>query len=404
MKRCRDASPTRLLRLARSLGRALFLSTVALAATACAMLDAPRPDRAFVDRIEIDFTQGVPEEKPLPPVRKAGLTDEEVNTAQVYRERVRSVVNVTALSAYRTRQGGTVPSSGSGSGFIIDKRGLVVTNHHVVAGAQRVVVTMYDGSLYPARVLGTDPELDLAVLYFDPQGRELRPVPRGDSDRLQVGQKVITLGNPYGLEGTLTVGVVSALERPIETASGLIMRGMVQTDAAINPGNSGGPLLDRNGHVVGINSMILSPSGASAGLGFAIPINAAARVVAELAETGRVRRGWIDIEGVPLDPRLARAAGTAVEEGILVTRVLPDGNAAQAGLRGGADGRVIRYGRHRVPVEGDIVVAVSGEPVATIPEVLATLVDTRPGDEVAITIVRDGERQKVALTLSERPG
>ncbi|MDX1610493.1 MAG: trypsin-like peptidase domain-containing protein [Halofilum sp. (in: g-proteobacteria)] len=374
-----------------------------LALVGCAGLITPEPDPGYLDRLEIDFTQGVPDEEPLPPLDTDGLGADEIDTVRVYRERVRAVVNVTSLSAYRTRLTGTFPVGGSGSGFIIDQQGTVVTNDHVVRGAQRLVVTLYDGSNYPARVVGVDPELDLGVLRFDPQGRRLWTIPRGDSDRLRVGQRVIALGNPFGLEGTLTSGVISALNRPIQTESGLILPDMVQTDAAINPGNSGGPLLDRQGRVVGINSMIVSPSAASAGIGLAIPVNATVRVVNEILATGRVTRGWIEIEGVALDARLAAARDDGLRRGILVTRVLPGGNAEAAGLRDGRDGRAVRFGPHRLPIGGDVIVAVDGEPIASVPDLLATLIGTSVGQTVALTVVRDGRRQEVTLKLARRP-
>ncbi len=378
----------------------LLVSTV----TACSTLTPAQGDGGYADGPEIPYAQGVPEERALAPVRTEGLSAEEINTARIYRERVRGVVNVTGLATSRRSgfgRGNTRTSSGSG--FIIDERGLVVTNQHVIAGSQRLVITLYDGSHYRGRVIGADPELDLAVVRFDPQGRELTTIPRGDSEALQVGQKVVALGNPFGLDGTLTLGVVSALNRPIELPSGFLVRDLIQTDAAINPGNSGGPLLDRQGRVVGVNTLIISPSSASAGIGFAVPIDAAARVVGELLATGRVARGWIDFDGVALDRRLARAAGIETREGILVTEVEPGTNAAAAGLRGGDGGRTIWLGRHRVPVDGDVVVAVEGEPVASIPELLAALAPTSPGEELTLTVVRAGNRRELTVTLVERP-
>jgi S1-C subfamily serine protease len=375
----------------------------ALLATGCAVTGTPDP--GYMDRLETPFTQGVPVEQPLPPLRTESLSPDEIDTAKVYRERVRAVVNVTSLGANRTRLHETVPTSGVGSGFILagmDEPGIVITNWHVIDEAQRLIVSLYDGSRYPARLVGSDPELDLAVLRFDPQGRELASIPAGNSDLLQVGQKVIALGNPFGLDGTLTTGVVSAVNRPIEMPSGLIMRNFIQTDAAINPGNSGGPLLDREGRVIGIASMIITPTAASAGIGLAIPINAAERVAEELLRTGRVARGWIDIEGVALDPQLAAAAAMDMHRGILVTRVLPNGNAERAGLRGGRDGRIVRHGAYRIPVGGDVIIAIDGEEVAGLPDLLAALVVSRPGDQVTVTFMRGGERREVSVTLGPR--
>jgi hypothetical protein len=218
----------------------LLLGCLLVMSSGCARLAGVTPAPEYFDDIEPFFTLGVPEEPELPPLRTEGLTEDEINTVRIYRERHRAVVNLTSLSAYRTRFFGTVPASGTGSGFILDRHGVVVTNHHVVEGAQRVVLTLHDGSNYPAQVIGSDPEMDLAVLRFDPQGRNLVTIPMGDSASLQVGQKVLALGNPFGLEGTLTAGVISALDRPIQLGSGFIIRDLIQSDAAINPGNSGG--------------------------------------------------------------------------------------------------------------------------------------------------------------------
>lgn len=370
----------------------------------CATSESPRPAPELLDRVEFPFTQGVPQERPLPPLRTEGLQDDEINTASVYRDRIRGVVNITSLSAYRTRFGTPFPDSGTGSGFIIDQRGTVVTNHHVVERGQRLIVTLYDGSLYRAEVVGTDPELDLAVLRFDPQGRELTTLPRGASDELQVGQRVYALGNPFGLEGTLTTGVVSALNRPVQTASGFLMRDLVQTDASINPGNSGGPLLDSRGRVIAVNTMMISPGPGSVGIGLAVPVNAVDRVVGQILREGRVTRGWIDVRGLALTPSLASAGGLPVRQGILVTHVQSGSEAEAAGLRGGDGQRRVRYGPHRVPLGGDVILAVNGEPTASVAELFASLEATQPDDEATLTVLRDGQRRQVTITLSARPG
>ncbi len=370
---------------------------------ACAGWLAPQPAPELLERIEIPYTQGVPIDPPLPDLQGRGLSEEELITVAIHRERVRAVVNVTSLSAYRSRLSGAFPLGGSGSGFIIDQRGTVITNHHVVQGAQRLIVTLYDGSHYPARLIGSDEELDLAVLRFEPQGRRLWVLPRGDSQGLQVGQGVIALGNPFGLDGTLTTGVVSALNRPLQLGSGFIIRNLIQTDAAINPGDSGGPLLNRQGEVIGINSLIVSPSSGNAGVGLAVPIHSAVRVINEILSLGRVVRGWIEIEGVAMDARLVAARGGEPVSGILVTRVLPGGNAAQAGLQDGREGRQVRYGPHRLPIEGDVIVAFAGAPIASVPDLLAALVSSSPGDEVSLSILRAGQRRELKLRLTARP-
>ncbi|MFV8836457.1 trypsin-like peptidase domain-containing protein [Aquisalimonas sp.] len=384
--------------------RALLVAACVLAVAGCATTEPPRPAPELLDRVPFPFTEGVPQERPQPPLRADGLQDDEINTVSVYRDRIRGVVNITTLSAYRTRFGRPFPDSGTGSGFIIDQRGTVVTNHHVVERGQRLIVTLYDGSLYRAEVVGTDPELDLAVLRFDPQGRELTTLPRGRSDELQVGQSVYALGNPFGLEGTLTTGVVSALNRPVQTGSGFIMRDLVQTDAAINPGNSGGPLLDSRGRVIAVNTMMVSPGPGSVGIGLAVPVNAVDRVVGQILREGRVTRGWIDVRGLALTPSLASAGGLPVRQGILVTHVQPGSEAEAAGLRGGDSRRQVRHGPHRVPMGGDVIVAVNGEPTTSVAELFASLEATQPDDEATVTVLRNGERRQVTITLSARPG
>ena len=369
----------------------------------CAGLLDIREAPQYVDRFEVPYTQGVPEEPEMPPLRTEGLGPDEINTVHLYRERSRAVVSVTSLRVFTTRFGGAFPDGGAGSGFIIDGRGIVVTNHHVVEGAQRLVVTLFDGSHYPATLVGTDPEMDVAVLRFDPQGRQLHRIPRAESGTLQVGQKAVALGNPFGLEGSLTTGVVSALNRPVQMPSGFLMRNLIQTDAAINPGNSGGPLLNSRGELIGMNTLMVSPSPGSVGIGMAVPSDVVARIVGDILETGTVRRGWVDIEGIALDRRLARVAGMDQHQGILVTRVLPGGNAEHAGLRDGGEGRRIRYGRWVLPVEGDVIVAMNGEPVTSVSEMLAALQHTRPSDRVTLTLMRDGEPVEVPLTLGQRP-
>jgi S1-C subfamily serine protease len=237
-------------------------------------------------------------------------TEDEQENISVYERLNEAVVNITTETVAINWFLEPVPQEGSsGSGSIIDTRGYVLTNNHVIANAYKVFINLADGSQIEGSVVGTDPENDLAVLKFDPpRGTDLHTVPFGDSNSLKVGQKVLAIGNPFGFERTLTVGIVSGLGRPIQISQRNIVRNMIQTDASINPGNSGGPLLDAHGRMIGINTMIYSPSGASAGVGFSVPINTAKRVVAELIQNGRVRRGWIDASVVQLIPALVRYA------------------------------------------------------------------------------------------------
>ncbi|QIT56340.1 PDZ domain-containing protein [Aquisalimonas sp. 2447] len=382
--------------------RLLSCCLVLLSVAGCASGPETTPAPDLLDQVRIPFTEGVPVEPDMPELRTEGLGDAELGAVRLYRDSIRGVVNITSLSAFRTRFGGVLPGGGTGSGFIIDQEGTVVTNHHVVQGGQRLIVTLHDGSHYRATVVGTDPELDLAVLRFDPQGRRLTALPRGNSAHLQVGQDVFALGNPFGLEGTLTSGVVSALNRPVRIPSGFIMRDLIQTDAAINPGNSGGPLLDSRGRVVGVNTMMISPSHGSVGIGMAIPADAVDRIVSQILAEGGVRRGWIAIQGVALTPRLAAAGGVPVNRGILITDVVPGSHAEAAGLRGGDARRTVRFGPHRVPQGGDVLLEVNGQPVTDVAELLATLEATRPGDRAELIVLRDGERRHVMVTLGGR--
>ncbi len=371
--------------------------------SACANPLGIRPAPEILEAIKFEFTRGAPVEQAVEPVRTEGLTEDEINTARVYKANYRAVLNVMSLNAYRTRFGTTFPESGQGSGFIIRADGTVVTNYHVVQDAQQLIVTMYDGSRYPAKIIGFDIEMDLAVIRFDPLGRRLATIKFGDSSSLQVGEKALAFGNPFGLEGTLTTGIVSALKRPFQIRSGYIMSDLVQTDAAINPGNSGGPLLNSRGELIGVNTLIVSPSAGSSGIGLAISSNTVKRIVSQLVVSGRVNRGWLDIEGIELDARLARAAGIGTKEGLLITHVIPGGNADAAGLKDGNTGRHVRYGMHRIPVEGDIIVAFNGNRVTSIAELFSLLETTQPNEVVILSIVRNGKTQTIQLSLSERP-
>jgi S1-C subfamily serine protease len=290
---------------------------------------------------------------------------------------------------------------GSGSGSIIDTRGYVLTNNHVIENAYRVYINLADGSQFEGTVMGTDPENDIAVVKFDPpRGAELRTIPFGSSDNLKVGQKVLAIGNPFALERTLTVGIVSGLGRPIQTSTNNIIRDMIQTDAAINPGTSGGPLLDTQGRMIGINTMIYSTSGGSVGIGFAVPINTAKRVVAEIIEFGRVRRGWIDATVVQIFPSLVRYASLPVSSGLMVSRTQRGGNAEKAGLRQGTE--PVQYGRSVIYIGGDIITSVDGMKTSTLADLYSALEDNKPGETVKVEILRSGTPISLNIVLSDR--
>ncbi len=329
---------------------------------------------------------------------------EELNNIRIYEKYNQAVVNVTTEVVGYNWFLEAIPKEGSsGSGSIIDKRGYVLTNNHVVEKAYKVYISLADGSQHEGEVVGTDYENDLSVIRFDPEGRELVTIPFGTSENLKVGQKVIAIGNPFAFERTLTTGIVSGLGRPLRNESGLIIRDMIQTDASINPGNSGGPLINRHGEMIGINTMIYSPSGGSVGVGFAIPVDTARRVVPDLMKYGRVQRGWIDIVPVQLFPSLVRYAKIPVSRGILVSQVLGGGLAEKAGLRGGLSHQAVRSGSSVIYLGGDIIVGINGEAVASLSDFYAALEATRPGDSAELKIVRGRKTMSLKVVLSERP-
>lgn len=369
----------------------------------CSTLTGSAASAADLSQYEPQLTVGVPKEKPQQPIRRDHLTKQELNDITIYHNSIRAVVNITALSVSRRALGKKVPMMGTGSGFIFDESGYVLTNNHVVHGAQSLIVTLYDGSNYRATIVGTDSELDLAVLKFDPQGRKLTTLSFADSGQLQIGQHVLALGNPFGLEGTLTSGIVSGLSRPMQTEAGFIVRDLIQTDAAINPGNSGGPLMDSSGEVIGVDVSILSPSGGNIGIGFAIPSNIARRDAEDIIKYGHVQRGWIQIDGVGLDPVLAQAAGVPGKQGLLITQVVPGGNADRAGLRGGKGGQYVERGSFMIPLDGDIIVAMDGHQITSAADYLGSLESTRPGEKVELTILRNDHTMTVPVVLTAPP-
>jgi S1-C subfamily serine protease len=327
--------------------------------------------------------------------------DEQENIS-VYERLNMAVVNITTERVAINWFLEPVPQEGdSGSGSIIDTKGYVLTNNHVIENAYKVYINLADGSQYEGSVVGTDPENDIAVLKFDPpQGADLRLIPFGDSGSLKVGQKVLAIGNPFALERTLTVGIVSGLGRPIQTSRNNIIRDMIQTDASINPGNSGGPLLDTQGRMIGVNTMIYSPSGGSVGIGFAVPVNTAKRVVAELIQYGKVRRGWIDASVVQIFPALVRYANLPVNSGLLISRTRRNGFAEKAGIRQGTE--PVRYGSSVIYLGGDIISSVDGMKTTTLADLYSALEDNKPGEKISVEIIRGGKTSTVEVTLADR--
>ena len=336
------------------------------------------------------------------PVQYSGpVSPDEANNIDLYQRLNPAVVNITSVSFEYNWFLEPVPQQGTGSGSIIDAKGHVLTNYHVVKDASELSVTLADGVDYKGKIVGVDPENDLAVIQFDPKGTRLSVIPFGSSSGLRVGQKVLAIGNPFGLDRTLTTGIISGLGRPVKTESGIVIREMIQTDASINPGNSGGPLLNSKGEMIGVNTMIYSPSGGSVGIGFAVPIETARRVVPDLLRFGKVQRGWIDIKPVQLFPRLVSYANLPVSEGVLVSEVTPGSSAEKAGLKGGSD--PVRYGRSLFYLGGDIIVEVDRMPVSSLYDLLGALEDNKPGETVEVKILRNRRAQTLAIKLSERP-
>ena len=332
----------------------------------------------------------------------AGHSNDEANNIEIYQKYNEGVVNVSALMPEHHWFLNAVPryGSGAGSGTVIDREGHILTNYHVVGGAREVSVTLAGGEEREGRVVGVDPENDLAVIKLDPRGLHLTVIPFGRSADLLVGQKVLAIGNPFALSRTLTTGVVSGLGRPVRADSGAIIQEMIQTDASVNPGNSGGPLLNSRGEMIGITTTIISPSGGSVGIGFAVPIDTARRVLPELIRHGEVRRGWIDVRPVQLFPRLVRQLNLPVERGILVSEAIAGGNAAAAGLRGGD--QPVRWGRSVFRVGGDIIIAVDGTATDTIADLFNALEDNKPGDRVEVVYQRGARRRATTVVLSRR--
>jgi putative serine protease PepD len=333
--------------------------------------------------------------------RTEQLTSDEAITVKIYSQAAPAVANIVTRALEYDVFFDPVPVSGAGSGFLFDPRGYILTNHHVIEGAQQIEVTLGDRTHYTARVVGSDERNDVALIQIDPpRGKQLPFLPMGDSDALQVGQSVLAIGNPFGFESTLTTGVVSALKRTVQTGPQTFIDGAVQTDAAINQGNSGGPLLNTRGQVIGINSAIYTPSGATAGIGFAIPVNTARQIAQDLITQGKVRRATLGIEARAFGPGIADALGLPVEQGLLIERVVPNSAAAAAGLRGGT--RMAIVGMRRVLIGGDVLTEIDGQPIKEDFDLTLILNRKRPGDTVTLRIYRGDQRMDVKATLREQ--
>jgi S1-C subfamily serine protease len=352
---------------------------------------------AVIDRVANRFQ---PSGSAFSEAAPAGLTDpasatDEQNNIEIYRTLSPGVVNVHSTSYARDFFGFVEPQEGSGSGSVIDQEGNILTNYHVIEGATKLAVSFGGQKNYAARVVGGDPDTDLAVIKLIERPREpLTIIALGDSDKLEVGQKVLAIGNPFGLDRTLTTGVISGLQRPIRARNGRPIEGAIQTDASINPGNSGGPLLDSHGRMIGINSQILSPSGASAGVGFAVPVNIAKRIVPQLVRSGEVRRPKLGISSRDVEI-LKNQIELPVSQGVVIWQVAPGEAAANAGLRG-----LTQTENGDVEI-GDIIVGIDGSKVANNDDLYRILDKHQVGDTVQVQIMRNGRRATVPVRLTE---
>jgi S1-C subfamily serine protease len=343
---------------------------------------------------------------PSPNVSSAPESSLETRIERVYDSTAPAVVNVTSEIVVQNFLMQAVPEEGTGSGFVYDTAGHIVTNYHVVADAESISVALAAGGVYSATVIGQDPSSDLAVLSIDADDLPA-PLPVGDSDKLRVGQFVMAIGNPFGLQRTLTVGVISALSRVIESPDSRFIGEAIQTDAAVNPGNSGGPLLDLDGNVIGINAQIESPSGTSAGIGFAISASTVRRVVPQLIAEGHYQHPWMGIKPLDLTPSRAqvlRDAGGEVplDEGMLVVEVVDGSGAARAGIRGGDT--PVQVGTVSIPLGGDIITAVDGRKMSSLQDLTVYLeTEKQVGDNIDVTVLRDGQELTITVQLDERP-
>ena len=365
--------------------------------------ESKKNDQEKQIQIEEIATSESEEKNTLLPVSNSYFTQDELQNINIYEKCNEAVVNInTKVTTYDWFLEPYVQDGGSGSGSIIDKRGYILTNVHVIQNATIIYVSLFDGTQYEAKIVGQDLDSDLAVIKFDPpEGMDLKTISFGDSTNLKVGQKVIAIGNPFGMERTMTTGIVSGLGRPIQHSNKRIIRNMIQTDTAINPGNSGGPLLNAEGKMIGINTMIMSSSGNSAGVGFAVPSETAVRVVSDLLKYGKVQRGVLDAKILQLNRRIAQYAGLDIASGILVSEVDRGGNAEKAGLKGGTE--AVYYGNRTsiIYLGGDVITKIDGIKIASLADYYSALESKRPGDQIEVVVHRNKKDVKLKITLSE---
>ena len=361
----------------------------------------------------VELVAPAPTPTAVPESDRASLDSEEAVLINIY-QRVNPAVVYIAVMQKDSK--GELTGAGTGSGFVIDKKGHIITNNHVVADADEIEVSFSDGTTVPAKVVGKDPYSDLAVIKVDLPAEQLVVAELGESDNLHPGQKVIAIGNPFGLAGTMTTGIISAIGRTLpesgnQTGGSFINPEIIQTDAAINPGNSGGPLLNSHGRVIGVNAAIrtnnaTAGSASNSGIGFAIPVNTVKRVSAALIKEGSIRYPYLGItsrDGLSI-AAIAEELKVNVKQGVLIFGVLPNGPADKAGLRGGDEKNTTTVQGAPIPLGGDIIIAFNGAPVKDYTDLIGQLTaTTKPGDTVTLTIIRDGKQQDVKVIVGERP-
>ena len=328
--------------------------------------------------------------------RGAGLSNDEINNVEIYKMAHPATVFITSTTLRQDWFLQVYPSKSSGSGFAINDRGQILTNFHVVSGSQELTVTTTDKKNYRATLLDKDPENDLALIQVDLKGANLASLKLGDSDKVQIGQKVLAIGNPFGLEGTLTTGIVSSLGRSIGDENGRTLEGMIQTDASINPGNSGGPLLDSQGNAIGINTAIFGPNG-SIGIGFAMPINRAREMLDSFASGRKYAPPVLGVTVLPIAGELAQELGYPADGGLLVQTIRRSSAAANAGIKGGD--RAVVIGRYEIAIGGDLIVKINGRRAEDANSIPRSLRGKRAGDSVEIELIRSGKIVKVQATL-----
>ena len=339
--------------------------------------------------------------KSIESITDPSVATDEQNNREIYTAMSPGVVNITS-TVYVQDWFNAYPKQGTGSGSILDREGHILTNFHVIQEAEKLEVSLSNKHNYQAKVIGFDPDNDLAVIKIDAPASELSTIPLGESKDVFVGQKVLAIGNPFGFDHTLTTGIVSGLSRPIRSEfTQRLIEGVIQTDAAINPGNSGGPLLNSKGQMIGINTMIFSPTGSSVGIGFAVPVETAKLVIDDILKYGRVRKPKLGISPIPLSARLSEVLQLPVKEGMLIAEVVPGGSADKAGIRGAT--QQVQIGRYLIPVGGDIIISADNQPIRSNDDLDRALKGKNIGDKIQVEIMRGSRKTTLTVQLAELP-